>query len=80
MLDVTTNLEKRLEAIFESVLGLVPRAEIQRNNIPQWDSLKHVELVFAIEDQFSIRLTANDVAEMNSYGEIQRMISEKGSA
>jgi acyl carrier protein len=33
----------------------------------QWDSVAHLQLVVAIEDEFGIRLTPADVVELKSY-------------
>ena len=43
-----------------------------------WDSLKHMEIIVAIEETFGLELTADEIVSMRSVGEIKRVIREKG--
>ena len=44
--------------------------------IDSWDSLMHMELVVMIENTFEIQLSNNDIMEMKTIGDIQRIISK----
>ncbi len=54
------------------LIGLVLRRDIargedvRREQEPSWDSLKHVEIMFAVEDRFSVRFTPGEFAELSS--------------
>ena len=37
------------------------------NSLRQWDSVAHLQLVVAIEDNFHVRLTPADVVALKSY-------------
>lgn len=50
----------QLEAVDESMT---------RENTPKWDSLVHLTLVTAIEDEFDIMLDTEDILNLNSYQE-----------
>lgn len=39
---------------------------IDRDTEPKWDSLKHVELLFSLEDIFSIKFDEKELAELNN--------------
>lgn len=39
---------------------------IDRDTEPRWDSLKHVELLFSLEDIFSIKFDEKELAELNN--------------
>lgn len=62
------------------VLG-VRRSEIDRNSTPQhldgWDSISHVSLVVAIEEQFGVAFTPEEITEMESIGRIAELLSRK---
>lgn len=53
------------------------------DNIALWDSVKHVDIVFAIQDAFDLQFHPREVDEMYSYPEIvetlvRRLITEPG--
>jgi acyl carrier protein len=41
-------------------------ADVRRANTPTWDSLKHAEVIFALEDGFGVRFAVNDFAALDS--------------
>lgn len=43
---------------------------IHREDTPGWDSLKHVELIFALEDEFDLQFTAAELEELKSEAEV----------
>lgn len=60
--------EQRLLKIFSRVLEReIPDGEsVVRENEPKWDSLKHIELVFAVEDAFSVQFEGETIPHLNS--------------
>ncbi len=63
----------KLREIFASELGLDHSDiadDLQYNMIPEWDSVGHMHLVAAIEEEFSIEIPDNDVAEMTVFSKI----------
>lgn len=65
-----------VEATVREVMGLLLEpAELHAGNItraetPSWDSLKHVELVFAVEDACQVSLESSDLGELDSLADI----------
>jgi len=55
-------------------------SESSPDNIPAWESLSHINLVLALEAEFEIKLSPEDVLEMLSVGLIQTILIEKVSA
>jgi len=51
--------------------------EILRAAEPAWDSLKHVEIVFLMEDHFGIRFTEPDLNGIESASDIARIVKSK---
>ncbi len=58
--------------IFQAVLGrqIVPEEDVSRANEPKWDSLKHVELMFALEERFDIEFSERELEELESMSRI----------
>jgi acyl carrier protein len=44
------------------------------NQIETWDSLKHMEFIISLEDQFSINLTGNEIAELRTIKDVIKLI------
>ncbi len=65
--EVTTDIDKRFWRMFSRVLGRpVPPGRHERAQLPEWDSLRHVELVFEIEEQFGITVPQEAIAGLFS--------------
>ena len=64
-----TNLEK-YNNTFNIILNIqIEKAngEISADTIHQWDSITHLRLVTAIEDEFDVMFESEDVLEFRSY-------------
>ena len=51
--------------------------ESSPDNIESWDSLKHMNLVVALEEEFNIRFDDDEIVEMMNYGLIKVILSKK---
>lgn len=40
------------------------------SNIPEWDSLLHIQLIYGIEKKFNIRFTAKEIGNYKNVGEM----------
>lgn len=67
----------RLIALISEILR-VPQSEIvdslDMEETSTWDSLSHMQLIAAIEDEFGIELTADDIVVMRSVGQIKSVL------
>ncbi|HZR01623.1 MAG TPA: acyl carrier protein [Burkholderiales bacterium] len=69
--------EQRIQELIVRVLRIdAPVVALVRSEIPEWDSLKHMELVFALEDEFGVRFDEAEFAALVSPGEIANIIKE----
>jgi acyl carrier protein len=59
------------------LLERLPDPELELRSLPQWDSLNHVRLVFAIEDTFGARFTPREFRSMNSVKEICALLENR---
>ena len=63
-------LTDRLRGVFVETLELGPDVaveELKYRDIPAWDSLGHMTLVAAIEDEFDVQLDTEQVIDMSSF-------------
>ncbi len=47
------------------------------NDIPEWDSLMHIQLIYGVEKKFNIRFTAKEIGNYKNVGEMCEGILEK---
>ncbi len=52
--------------------------ETSPDDIPRWDSLRHIALVTALEDAFSISLSMDEMMEIHSVRDIQAVLARHG--
>jgi acyl carrier protein len=73
----------RLTELVAELLRLKPH-EIDESltlaGTENWDSLTHMELIAALEQEFSVELSADDIVTMVSYPAIQAVLMSKGVA
>ena len=48
------------------------------HSIENWDSLKHINLIIAIEEEFEISIDEEEMVEMTSFVDIKRILSDRG--
>ncbi len=52
-------------------------ADTTADDIEDWDSLNHITLMAAVEDEFGIRFTMGEVSGMENVGEMVEIIKRK---
>jgi acyl carrier protein len=63
-------MKKRVKAVFMECLGIpsdIVIDELEYASIPQWDSVAHMSLIIALEDEFDIMIETDDVIDMSSF-------------
>ncbi|MET7751462.1 acyl carrier protein [Micromonospora sp. NPDC005367] len=74
-------LSDRLRAVFVDTLELGDDVDVENlkyREIEQWDSLGHMTLVGAIEDEFDVQLDTEQVIDMSSFKVALDMLSGMG--
>lgn len=68
-----------IKKVMAQVFG-IPAEEISARSspetIPQWDSLKHMQLIMALEDDLGIEFTDDMIPELLSFEAIERAIHD----
>ncbi len=75
-----TDILEQVNIIFRDVLennSLVIREETTGDDVDEWDSLTHLQLVMAIEKHFNVRFTSLEIMNFNNVGEMCAGILEK---
>ena len=71
---------ERLNFIFRAVFDddtLQIDVDMTANDIDGWDSLSHVNLIVAVETEFSIRFKQREVHSFKNIGDLNRCIESK---
>lgn len=71
---------EELSAILKAILGKDVTAETSRENEPAWDSLKHMQIVFAVEEQFEVQFEEEEIAELTSVKAFAESLGSKKSS
>jgi acyl carrier protein len=75
-----STIQERLQRIFQDVFNddtLVLSDTMTSADVAGWDSLAHVNLMFAIESAFNIQFTGNELAELRDIGELEALLARK---
>jgi len=74
------NMLSQLEPIFRDILDnsrLNLTRESNASNVAGWDSLAHINLISAIEQQFGISFTLGELQELKNVGEMIDLMERK---
>ena len=76
-------MHERLRAVFVEALDLGADVDVENlkyREIASWDSVGHMSLVAAIEDEFGIRLETDQVIDLNSFQVAGELVKELAGA
>jgi acyl carrier protein len=77
---VDTSIHSRLEAIFRTVFD-EPELELTRETspatVPAWDSLSLIVLVTAVEREFGVRFSGDDLTTLETAGMLEDFLAAK---
>ena len=69
-------IKKVMSAVFEVNISKIDE-KISPETLEQWDSLRHMNLIVALEEEFNIRFSEGDIVEMVTFPLIKMVITEK---
>lgn len=70
----------RLIGVFREVFeddALEVAEKMTADDIPEWDSLKHIMLVLAIETEFGVKLKASEIGAIANVGALVALLEAK---
>jgi acyl carrier protein len=71
---------RKLTAILREVFDdddLVARPELTADDIPDWDSLNHVRLIFTVAREFQTQFSAAEIAELRNIRDLAALLECK---
>ncbi len=75
------NLMERLNNVFREVFddeSIIINENTTSEDIEDWDSLEHINLIGAVEEEFGMRFKMKEVSSMKNVGEMMNIIEERG--
>ena len=57
-----------------------PTGPFSRADQPKWDSLKHVEMIFVLEDEFGVQFEEADFVKLDSVDNIVKLVEGRIAA
>ena len=79
---MSEDLYPRLTTVFANVFDdddIVITPELTANDVDEWDSLKHIRLIIAIEQEFGLKFATSEVNDFKNVGELVDVIAAKTS-
>lgn len=72
-------MSEAIKRVMSQVLQIEPEtisAESSPESIDRWDSLKHMQLIMALEDELGIQFPDESIPELITFGAIEKMAGE----
>lgn len=70
----------KLKQIVANILEIDPSLlsdASNAQNTPRWDSLRHIEVIFASESAFHVRFTMPEITSLKNLGDIRKLLVAK---
>jgi acyl carrier protein len=70
----------QLYDLIGKVLGVDPAQlteDSNAQNTPKWDSLRHIEVIFAMENAFHVRFTMPEISGLRKLSDIRKLLETK---
>ena len=71
--------EEKLKSVVGSMLDIDPATigpDTSTDTVAEWDSVKHMNLIIALEGAFDITIPDEDVADLTSFPIIRAVVEE----
>ena len=73
-------LENRIKNVMSAVFEIPANNvndKLSPDTVESWDSLKHLQLILSLEDEFEIIFNSDEIAAILSFDSIRSIIKEK---
>lgn len=70
-------IEQEVISIVSKVLNSKISATDIRRNIAVWDSLKHISIIFSVEDAFGVEFAEEELAEIQGVSDLIERVVKK---
>lgn len=76
----STQVESDICVIVSSVLGKSADLNTSKTSEPLWDSLKHMEIIFAVESKWGVTFSEAEMGSIQSVAQLLQTLREKNAA
>jgi len=68
-----------IEKVFQNAFNskVIITAETKKEDIPEWDSLNHLNLIIELEDNFKINFTKDEIVKITSVKSLLEILNKK---
>jgi acyl carrier protein len=73
-----STIDDRLTEVFRTAFAdesIELSPEMTADDIPAWDSITHIQLIFAVEEEFGINLSMKDLESLDDVGALRAAIA-----
>jgi acyl carrier protein len=77
----TSILSQRVQSLLAEAIqvpGEMVTPDLSFGDLPQWDSLGHMEVMLRLEKEFGVAIDADTIAQLISIPEICRFLEDNG--
>ena len=72
----------RLYDVIGRILEVDPETlseDSNAQNTPRWDSLRHIEVIMAVESAYHVRFSMPELSNLQRLGDIRALLAQKGA-
>lgn len=69
--------------VFKESFNVTPselKDDVRLISFGEWDSLTHMFFITKLEESYGIELTGDEIADMQTVGDVKKVITSKGKA
>lgn len=77
------DIHDRLQTVFQTVFDddtLKIFSEMTANDVDEWDSMMHINLIVSCEREFGVKFALSEIADLQNVGELESLITRKLNA
>ena len=75
-----SNYKSALNSVFQRVFdneSIEIFDDMTAHDVPEWDSLAHINLIMEIEEEFDLRFSVDDIVDLKNVREMITLIERK---
>lgn len=74
------DIERDLVEICSAVLEHPVEPTVARANDAAWDSLRHMQIIFAVEEKYDLQFTEEEIFRLDSLGKFADFLEQRARA
>ena len=75
-----TDIFQKVKIVFEDILDEIETDLVEdttAEDVEEWDSLTHIQIITEIEKQFEVRFSTRDIEGLKNIGDMVNLIASK---